>query len=72
MLGRDMVVPPHSAWRVGCSQGANARTHKQRDGGEGSLVGRTVVVWAGAVGGGVLGGNTHWWRQVPKAGGEQN
>ena len=46
MLGRDMVVPPHTAWRAvpgccvrgegekgwGCSQGANARIHKQRDG----------------------------------------
>ena len=35
-------------------------------------MGRTVVAWLGAVGGGALGGNAHWWRQVPKAGGEQN
>ena len=26
----------------------------------------------GVVGGGGLGGNTRWWRQVPKAEGEQN
>ena len=35
-------------------------------------MGRTVVAWAGVVGGGALGGNARWWRQVPKDGGEQN
>ena len=34
---------------MGCSQGANTCARTQRDGGEGSHVGRTVVVWAGAV-----------------------
>lgn len=67
---------PAAAWRgemgwgrVGCSQGVNTSAHTQRDGGweGGGLVGRAVVAWAGAVG-----GSTRWWRQVPKAGGEQN
>ena len=59
------------ALRVGCSPWcANTRAHGGRE--RGAFVGRAVVVWAGAVGGGVLGGNTRWWRQVPKAGGEQN
>lgn len=59
---------------LGCSRGVLTRAHAQRGRGEGegSLVGRAVVAWAGVVGGGALGGNTHWWRQVPKAGGEQN
>lgn len=99
---------------MGCSQGVLIRGHAQREEGEGegrergSLVGRTVVAWLGAValwcerpsgeynplvacvrgllgwppsgpwsGRGLwvvarAGGNTRWWRQVPKAGGEQN
>ena len=52
----------------GAPRGVLTRAYAER----GGLVGRTVVAWAGAVGGGALGGNTHWWRQVSKAGGEQN
>lgn len=57
-------------WRVGCSHGVLTRAERWER--RGSHVGRTVVAWAGVVGGGALGGNTRWWRQVPKAEGEQN
>lgn len=56
----------------GAPRGVLTHAHAQRErGGEGSHVGRTVVAWAGAVGGGAPCGSTRWWRQVPKAGGEQ-
>lgn len=91
-MGRDMVVPPHAAWRwaaFGQSRGAErerrgvcegaplrvltrARARAERWERSGSRVGRTVVAWAGVVGAGALGGNTRWWRQVPKAEGKQN
>ena len=57
-------------WRVGCSHGVLTRAERWER--RGSHVGRTVVAWAGVVGGGALGGNTRWWRQVAKAEGEQN
>ena len=61
MLGRDMIVPPHAAWRwaafgrpvarrevwrVGCSHGVLTRAERCGGGGR---VGRTVVAWLGAV-----------------------
>ena len=86
VMGRDNVVPPHTVWRWvalvapwrgkrkrGRSHDVLTRAHTERGrGGRGGHVGRTVVAWAGVVGGGALGGNARWWRQVPKDGGEQN
>lgn len=59
-MGRDMIVPPHTAWRcprcVACKRRvgalswcANTRARAEREEGEGSLVWRTVVAWAGPV-----------------------
>lgn len=74
--GLPLVAPWRGERGVACgvlSWCANTRAHTRREMGErGSHVGRTVVAWAGVVGGGALGGNTRWWRQVPKAEGEQN
>jgi len=61
-MGRDMIVPPHTAWRAvpGCcvawgerrgvwgARRVLTRARTRRDGGEGSRVGRTVVAWLGA------------------------
>ena len=66
-LGRDMVVPPRTVWRVvsgccvwgvwcvGCSQGANASARSQRGGGRGVGCLVAACVWGGRVGGEGLG-----------------
>ena len=71
VMGRDMIVPPHTAWRcprcVACKRRvgalswcANTRARAERDEGEGRLVGRTVVDWLGAWRF-PLGGGVGWW-----------
>ena len=60
--GAGLLRSPRGAWKresgLGCSHGALTRAHAQREEGEegeGSHVGRTVVAWAGVVGGGACG-----------------
>ena len=83
VMGRDNVVPPHTAWRcprcVACKRRvgvlswcANTRARAEREmRGRGDSwggpwwPGRGLWVVARA------GGNTRWWRQVPKAGGSK-
>ena len=58
----------------GCSHGVLTRAHTRREMGEEGEPSWGGPWWSGRglAGGGALGGNTRWWRQVPKAEGEQN
>ena len=77
VMGRDMIVPPHTAWRcprcVACKRrvgvlswcaNTRARTQREREGEGGGGGGRTVVAWLGAVGGAGI----PCWRAVPTRG----